>query len=64
MQQRPRVLLLTDAFTYSAADIFAAGFADHDIGFVYRVDGGTGGGRANGNSNVLRRPCHLDAGGR
>ncbi len=42
-----RVLLLTDGFTYSAADIFAAGFADHEIGYIYGLDGATGGGGAN-----------------
>jgi hypothetical protein len=41
-----RIVLLTDAFTYSAADIFAAGFEDHDIGFIYGKDGATGGGGA------------------
>jgi hypothetical protein len=41
------VLLLADAFTYSAADIFAAGFEDHEIGFIYGKDGSTGGGGAN-----------------
>ena len=42
-----RVVLLTDAFTYSAADIFAAGFEDHDIGCILGKDGSTGGGGAN-----------------
>src|SRR3954447_26436204 len=41
------VTLLTDAFTYSAADIFAAGFQDHLIGFMLGADQFTGGGGAN-----------------
>jgi hypothetical protein len=42
-----RIALLVDAFTYSAADIFTAGFDDHDIGFIYGVEQTTGGGGAN-----------------
>jgi hypothetical protein len=41
------VVLLTDAFTYSAADIFAAGFQDHAIGFLLGAEAFTGGGGAN-----------------
>jgi hypothetical protein len=41
------VVLLIDAFTYSAADIFAAGFQDHEIGFILGADPTTGGGGAN-----------------
>lgn len=41
------VVLLTDAFTYSAADIFAAGFQDHSIGLILGADGLTGAGGAN-----------------
>jgi hypothetical protein len=41
------VALLIDALTYSAADIFAAGFQDHRIGPVMGVDERTGGGGAN-----------------
>ena len=41
------VVLLTNAATYSAADIFAAGFTDHEIGAVIGVDESTGGGGAN-----------------
>ena len=39
--------LITDALCYSAADIFAAGFQDHDIGPVIGVDTNTGAGGAN-----------------
>lgn len=42
-----RVVLLTDAFTYSAADIFAAGFQDHSIGLILGADALTGAGGAN-----------------
>jgi hypothetical protein len=41
------VVLITDARCYSATDIFAAGFADHEIGPVLGVDGNTGAGGAN-----------------
>ncbi|NRQ36313.1 peptidase S41 [Nonomuraea sp. NN258] len=40
------LLLLTDARSYSAADIFAAGFQDHEIGTVIGVDKSTGAGGA------------------
>ncbi len=40
------IVLLTDACTYSAADIFAGGFQDHRIGIVIGVDKNTGGGGA------------------
>lgn len=40
-------VLLTDGWTYSAADVFAAGFQDHAIGPVIGVDANTGGGGAN-----------------
>jgi hypothetical protein len=41
------VVLITDARVYSATDIFAAGFADHEIGTILGVDGNTGAGGAN-----------------
>ncbi len=41
------VVLVTDARCYSATDIFAAGFQDHDIGLVLGTDGSTGAGGAN-----------------
>ncbi|HYC47481.1 MAG TPA: S41 family peptidase [Burkholderiales bacterium] len=40
------VVLVTDALTYSAGDIFAAGFQDHEIGPVLGVHPTTGGGGA------------------
>lgn len=40
-------VLITDARCYSATDIFAAGFQDHNIGPVLGVDGNTGAGGAN-----------------
>lgn len=42
-----RVLLLTDAFCYSATDIFTAGFRDHAIGPILGTMGNTGAGGAN-----------------
>ncbi len=41
------VVLITDARCYSATDIFAAGFKDHEIGHILGVDGNTGAGGAN-----------------
>lgn len=41
------VVLVTDAQCYSACDIFAAGFQDHEIGPVLGVDTNTGAGGAN-----------------
>ena len=41
------VVLVTDARCYSATDIFAAGFADHEIGPILGVDDNTGAGGAN-----------------
>lgn len=40
------VVLITSALSYSSADIFAAGFQDHEIGTVIGVDRTTGGGGA------------------
>ncbi len=44
---RGPVVLITDALAYSATDIFAAGFADHEIGLILGVDENTGAGGAN-----------------
>jgi C-terminal processing protease CtpA/Prc len=41
------VVLVTDAFCYSTTDIFAAGFQDHQIGFILGCHGNTGAGGAN-----------------
>ncbi|GAA0486903.1 hypothetical protein Ade02nite_10810 [Paractinoplanes deccanensis] len=41
------IVLLTDARCYSAADIFAAGFQDNDIGLVLGTDNNTGAGGGN-----------------
>jgi hypothetical protein len=41
------VVLVTDARCYSATDIFAAGFQDHEIGPILGVDPNTGAGGAN-----------------
>jgi len=41
------VALITDALCYSATDMFAAGFQDHEIGPVIGVHGNTGAGGAN-----------------
>jgi hypothetical protein len=41
------VVLITDALSYSAADIFAAGFQDNQVGMVLGTSGNTGAGGAN-----------------
>jgi hypothetical protein len=41
------VVLITDARCYSATDMFAAGFQDHEIGHILGVDDNTGAGGAN-----------------
>ena len=41
------VVLITDALSYSATDIFAAGFQDNDVGPVLGTSGNTGAGGAN-----------------
>lgn len=41
------VVLITDALSYSATDIFAAGFQDNDVGVVLGTGGNTGAGGAN-----------------
>lgn len=41
------VVLITDAYCYSACDMFAAGFQDHKIGTILGVDPQTGAGGAN-----------------
>ena len=44
---RGKCALLIDALSYSSAEIFAAGFQDHNIGPVIGTDRNTGGGGAN-----------------
>ena len=44
--QGPKVLIV-DGLCYSAADMFAAGFKDHDIGTIVGIHGNTGAGGAN-----------------
>lgn len=41
------VALVVDALSYSAADVFAAGFQDHGLGIVVGTDAQTGGGGGN-----------------
>lgn len=41
------VILITDAYCYSAADMFAAGFRDHNIGPILGASDNTGAGGAN-----------------
>ena len=60
------VVLVTDARCYSATDIFAAGFKDHNIGHILGVDGNTGAGGANVwehglLSELLKVPAPADA---
>ena len=59
------VVLITDARCYSATDIFAAGFKDHQIGHILGIDDNTGAGGANVWTHgllreLLRRPSPVD----
>ncbi|MBN9662855.1 MAG: hypothetical protein J0H49_31945 [Acidobacteria bacterium] len=56
------VLLLIDALSYSATDIFSGGFQDNGIGPVIGVDPNTGGGGANRwlHSEVLEKTAGLE----
>ena len=56
-----RVVLVTDALAYSAADIFAAGFADNRLGVVLGTDPATGAGGANVWTHDLLRSLLPDA---
>ena len=60
------VVLVTDALSYSATDMFAAGFQDHGIGPVIGVGGATGAGGANVWSHgllcALMQPDEVDDG--
>lgn len=49
------VVLITDAYCYSAADMFAAGFQDHNIGQILGASNNTGAGGANVWQHVLLR---------
>ncbi len=49
------VILITDALCYSATDIFAAGFQDHQIGLIIGTSENTGAGGANVWSHALLR---------
>lgn len=49
------VILVTDALCYSATDLFAAGFQDHQIGKIIGTDGNTGAGGANVWTHALLR---------
>ncbi|MFB6438771.1 S41 family peptidase [Streptomyces sp. NPDC056411] len=57
------VVLITSARCYSATDIFAAGFQDHEIGTVLGVDDNTGAGGANVWTHELLSALAADAPG-
>ena len=48
-----KIVLITDALCYSASDIFASGFQDHDLGLVLGIHKNTGAGGANVWSHAL-----------
>lgn len=56
------VLLLIDALSYSATDIFCGGFQDNEIGLILGVDPNTGGGGANRwlHSEIVERTAGLE----
>ena len=51
------VVLITDALCYSATDIFAAGFQDHNIGPILGTSGNTGAGGANVWTHTYLEQC-------
>lgn len=55
------VVLIVDALCYSATDIFAAGFQDHDVGPILGVDDNTGAGGANVWSHTILRELLWDS---
>jgi hypothetical protein len=52
------VVLITDALCYSATDMFAAGFKDHDIGTILGTADNTGAGGANVWTHELLRQLY------
>ncbi len=56
------VVLITDALCYSATDMFAAGFQDHEIGTVLGIADATGAGGANVWTHELLRILAESAG--
>jgi C-terminal processing protease CtpA/Prc len=46
-RKRLKLVLITDALCYSATDIFASGFQDHQLGKIVGIHGNTGAGGAN-----------------
>jgi len=52
-KRKYKLLLITDALCYSATDIFAAGFQDHDLGKIIGIHKNTGAGGANVWSHTL-----------
>ncbi len=49
------VVLITDAYCYSATDMFAAGFRDHQVGKILGANNNTGAGGANVWQHLLLR---------
>ena len=57
------VVLIVDGLCYSATDMFATGFQDHELGSIIGVDTNTGAGGANGWSHgTLRRLAGPESG--
>lgn len=56
------VVLVTNARCYSTTDIFAAGFKDHNIGFILGTDENTGAGGANVWNNYIMQQLFAGAG--
>jgi cytosine/adenosine deaminase-related metal-dependent hydrolase/C-terminal processing protease CtpA/Prc len=56
-----KFLLITDALCYSATDIFAAGFKDHELGKILGTHDNTGAGGANVWTHSLLRTLTKDA---
>jgi hypothetical protein len=57
------VVLITDALCYSATDMFAAGFQDHQVGYLLGASANTGAGGANVWSHAILRDLMESGGG-
>ena len=61
-EKQLKLVLITDALCYSAADIFAAGFHDHELGRIIGTSENTGAGGANVWTHALLHHLTREAG--
>jgi C-terminal processing protease CtpA/Prc len=63
-QHQQKLVLITDALCYSATDIFAGGFQDHNLGKIVGIHENTGAGGANVWTHALLHYLTSQADGR